>query len=377
LAVIGNEQIRNQMLTPAALHHILPTGLLGAFAGFILFAFLSTHTSYMLAWGGILIQDVIIPIRGRKLEPKEHMLWIRLSIVFVAFFIICFSTFFQQNENLYMFLDLTGGLYLTGAGIVLLGGLYWKRGTTPAAWASIIVGAVLSLAGFIVRSKYDTFCRESGQSVSFYVVLCIAVAILVLAAINLFKRRLLFTMFLVLVSLLLTFLAFWFRDSFPNVLDGRLISFYVTMIAVVSFFIVSEITREPSIDLNEIMNRRKEEVEARKSLRWYQFASEVPKGDRILIPFLYGSIFIFVTAFIAAWIYCNFVDVPLEFWAKFWKYYVYSMFWIGAAFMVWVITGGFRNIFQLFRNLHSQAEDTTDDGSVTGHHASGTEQSLS
>ena len=87
------------MITPAALQFIMPKGMLGAFAGFVLFAFLSTHTSYLLAWGGGLIQDVVLPIRGKALEPKKHMRFIRISVLCVAVYIVLFSTLFKQNEN--------------------------------------------------------------------------------------------------------------------------------------------------------------------------------------------------------------------------------------------------------------------------------------
>ena len=40
------------------------------------------------------------------------------------------------------------------------------------------------------------------------------------------------------------------------------------------------------------------------------------------------------------------------------------MFGLGAAFMIWVITGGFRDLFRMFKNLKAQEDDAADDGSV-------------
>ena len=39
--------------------------------------------------------------------------------------------------------------------------------------------------------------------------------------------------------------------------------------------------------------------------------------------------------------------------------------------MGWVITGGFRDLAKMFRNLKTQEANEADDGSVERHHASG------
>jgi len=292
----------------AALKYILPTGLFGGFAGFVLFAFMSTHTSYLLAWGGTLVQDVIIPVRNKRFEPRQHMMWIRISIIFVALFIVLFSTFYPLNDRIFMFLDLTGGLFLSGCSVVLLGGLYFKRGTITAAFTSMITGIVLTISGFIYRI-YD-----------------------------------------------------------PEFLNGTVMSFYIALICIAEFVSVSFLTKDVNIDLNELLNRRKEDIEARKNLKWYQLSPEVPRGDRILIPCMYAAIALFIIGFIGTWIYNSFVDIPTEKWMSFWHGYICAMFGLGGIFLLWVITGGFRDLFRLFKNLKIQKVDVTDDGRVTSHH---------
>ena len=37
-----------------------------------------------------------------------------------------------------MFLALTGAIFVGGAGSAIIGGLYWKRGTTAAAWTAMV-----------------------------------------------------------------------------------------------------------------------------------------------------------------------------------------------------------------------------------------------
>ena len=93
--------------------------------------------------------------------------------------------------------------------------------------------------------------------------------------------------------------------------------------------------------------------------------------DKILIICMFSIIGLFALTFITAWIYNSAVDVPAEKWVGFWHGYVYTMFIAGVIFLVWVVTGGFRDLVRLFKNLLTQEVNVKDDGSVDGHHASG------
>ena len=53
-----------------------------------------------------------------------------------------------------LFFAVTGAIFAGGSGAVIIGGLYWKRGTTAAAWTAMIVG--MSLAGFGIVIKDET-----------------------------------------------------------------------------------------------------------------------------------------------------------------------------------------------------------------------------
>ena len=46
---------------------------------------------------------------------------------------------------------ITAAIFAGGSGAVIIGGLYWKRGTTTAAWTAMIVGAFISVGGVLVK----------------------------------------------------------------------------------------------------------------------------------------------------------------------------------------------------------------------------------
>ena len=56
-----------------------------------------------------------------------------------------------------MYWSITGSIFLGGAGSVVVGGLYWKRGTTAGAYCGMIIGSVLAFTGGVVRALYPDF----------------------------------------------------------------------------------------------------------------------------------------------------------------------------------------------------------------------------
>ena len=118
---------------------------MGALTTVMLMATIGTHDSYLHSWGSIFIQDVIMPFRRKPFAPEQHLRVLRLSILGVCIFIFLFSMIFQQSEYIFLFFAITGAIFTGGSGAVIIGGLYWKRGTTAAAWSALITGSVIAV----------------------------------------------------------------------------------------------------------------------------------------------------------------------------------------------------------------------------------------
>ena len=78
------DAVRIQMQVPVILRTMIPKGLMGAMCAIMLAAFISTHDTYLHAWGSIFIQDVVMPFRKKPFEPKQHIKMLRWSIFGVA-----------------------------------------------------------------------------------------------------------------------------------------------------------------------------------------------------------------------------------------------------------------------------------------------------
>ena len=285
LSTIANPQVQSQMITPTAIKYILPTGLLGAFGAVVLFAFISTHDTYLLAWGGLLIQDVIIPLKKKELNPQEHMRWIKISVLAVAVFIVIFSLVFRQVDNIFMFFDISASLYIGSAGIVLLGGLYWNRGTTQAACATMITGCILSIAGFA------------------------------------------------------------YRQINPDFLDGRIMSFYVVLICITEYIIVSLLTpKQTNFDVATLKGNTAETY-------------LVTKKDKILIRTLISCIAIFILAIISVGLYSMAKEVSIGTWLSFWRIFIIAMFIVGTSFLIIITIGGIVDLKKLFSGLKGKSSE--------------------
>jgi len=164
---ITNESVKGQMRVPIVAVNILPVGVKGLLAMIFLFFSFTCHDTYMHSWGSIFIQDVYMPIRNKVLSPEEHIKILRWSIMCVAAFAFVFSLLYQPTEKIYFFFAITGTIWLGGSGAVIIGGLYWRRGTTAGAYAGLISGAVIGTAGLILprvwKARYGVDFPINGQ----------------------------------------------------------------------------------------------------------------------------------------------------------------------------------------------------------------------
>jgi SSS family solute:Na+ symporter len=154
VGLIADKQAQEQMQVPVALAHLLPVGIRGMLCVVLLMGIFGGDATHLHSWGGILIQDFLVPLRKKPFGPKAHLFALRCSIFGVAFFAFLFGAFFHMNDYINMWWSITQSVYVAGAGSAIIGGLYWKRGTTTAAWTAFILGPILSLGGVVMEEVY-------------------------------------------------------------------------------------------------------------------------------------------------------------------------------------------------------------------------------
>ena len=100
-----------QQRVPLLLREVLPPWAAGAFAAAMMGFFLSTHTTYLHAWGTVLVQDVLLPITGPR-DRLTHLRWLRRSVVLVALLIFLWSWLVPTRDFILMFMSLSGSCLL-------------------------------------------------------------------------------------------------------------------------------------------------------------------------------------------------------------------------------------------------------------------------
>ena len=144
---------------PIFLGQLLPAGLLGLLTAGLLAAFMSTHDSYLLAWSSVISEDVVNPLRAAWGRKRLGGLWVtRASVVVIGGFLLVWGIWYQLPESVWTYMGVTGSIYLSGAAVALVGGMYWRRASSTGALLAL-GGGSLSLFG-LFPVKCQTFVAE-------------------------------------------------------------------------------------------------------------------------------------------------------------------------------------------------------------------------
>jgi SSS family solute:Na+ symporter len=330
---------------PLALGAFLPAGLLGLFVAAMYGAYLSTDDTYLHSWGAIFVQDVVLPIRSMftesPLAASTHLLLLRIAIFAVAAFAFCFGLLYQSSQYIAMWGAITASVFVAGAGVVIIGGLYTRRGTTPAAWSAMTVGLVLSLFGILAKDVPSAFVWLEGTRLHDAIM-----------AVHENKR-----------------------------LSGQVLSFIAMLAAISTYALVSLLLRRPLFDLERMLHRgrhrellpeserdfREDAADGDGPPRWMRllgFNREYTRTDTwiswITVAWPLGWTLVFLGGLVVAALGWTTRDG----WLAFWHVYVWLVFLVGCVIVLWFTIGGFRDLFRMRMHLRRYAADARDDGSV-------------
>ena len=149
--------VNGQTLTPidampAMLANILGPGVRGIVVAGMLAATMSVNSSYLLGWSAVISQDVIMPIRralGKgALSSRSQILVNRIANLFVSLFLMFWGLYYTPPGAVYLYLNITGTIFLAGAFVCVIGGLYWNRSNTLGGYLAMLSGAAGAIIPF-------------------------------------------------------------------------------------------------------------------------------------------------------------------------------------------------------------------------------------
>jgi solute:Na+ symporter, SSS family len=138
---------------PRMLGQIVPAGFLGLLVAGMLAASMSTYSAYVLAWSSVLARDVIACARREDLPDRTVIAITRVGSVLVGIFLLVFGLWYRIPDTAFQYLAVTGSMYVSGALICVVGGMYWRRANLVGAYAGLGLGAVAPL-GFLLLEKF-------------------------------------------------------------------------------------------------------------------------------------------------------------------------------------------------------------------------------
>ncbi len=344
LDAMDNDALAGQVRVPMAIARFLPMGVTGAFLAIMILLMISTDTTYLHSWGSILVQDVVMPMRGQPMSPTQHLKALRWSIVGVTVFAFLFSWRYHQTTQIFMFFALTGSIYLGGAGSVIIGGLYWKKATNAGAWASMITGSVVAATGFFLEHFWDNVIgvlQNLGMANAWMIA---------------------------------------HQADFP--INGQWMWMIAMLSAIVVFVVVSWMTCREDFDMDRMLHRGQyardvtgknlPALDLEKPPRTWRALVGVDasftRGDKWLAGFVVAwSMFFFgLWAVVTIW---NVISPwPNEWWAwYFWYQGIVFALMVGAITSVWFSWGGTRDLLRMFAKLKTLKRHSADDGWVIGH----------
>ncbi len=343
---IKDSATQDQMRLPTALSQFLPTGIRGMLLSICVMGIISGDGIHLHSWGSILIQDVIMPFRRTPLAPRQHLTLLRLSIVGVALWAFCFGVFFPQTTYVQFWWAVTEAIFIGGAGVAVVGGLYWSRGTTAGAWSGLLVGSSLAAMGVLA----DLYCRLALPAGQEWIVHGIQ-----------------------------------FSQNHAFLLNGVQVSFFSGIAACVAYGAVSWVTGREKFNMDRLLHHGAYAVEpegpadapAAKGERvpWVHrilgIDGQFNRMDRwITLSIFWWSMFWFVV-FVAGSVFYLLVrrsghDSEYNgYWATYYLITGISLpLIIGTGTTIWFTIGCFQDMRVFFRRLHEEKVNFQDDGSV-------------
>ncbi|WP_309386189.1 sodium:solute symporter family transporter [Cerasicoccus frondis] len=350
----------HQMMLPVALRNILPIGLMGLFCLLMLMLLISTDDSRVFNASSTIVQDIILPFRKKPFTPKQHLIVLRLSSVGVCLFFFVVSIFFVQLDYIMMFTVIMTGLWLGGAGPIMIFGLYSRFGNSVGAFCSLVFGSGLSLVGLLLQRNWAD---------SVYPWLDARDWIAPIG--NLLEN----------VSRPFNPYIVWQMDAVKFPINSYELYFMAMLSGITAYVVGSALTQRKPFNLDRLLHRGEYDVanEYKEPFRWslrngfkklIGVTPEYSLGDRIIAysVFGYALIYKFGICFCAVLIWNLISPWPAHWWSRY--FFITSLCVtavLGIISTIWFLIGGIIDIRKLFRDLAARIDDPLDNGMVEGH----------
>ena len=324
----------------------------------MILAMISTDDSRIFSATITISQDVILPFIKKQMTPQQHMWLLRGVAIAIGVFFYLGSSYMAQLDYINLFVTITISMWTGGCAPVMIFGLYSRFGTTIAAWTSLLTGMVLSLVAIVIDRNWADiiypFLERRGWTESIGSVL---------------EK----------ISAPLPWIE-WHMNAQRCPINGYEFSFFITILTLVLYIVVSYLTCKEPFNLDRMLHRGKynldgenkdtEKLSLKNALRKILgITPEYTTGDKAIAWafFVYSFIYQFIIIFLVVLVWNIVTPWPVEWWSKY--FFIVQLLIPGIlAFITtfWYGIGGIKDLIQLFRDLEKRKINHLDNGMVDG-----------
>lgn len=136
---------------PQLMAIIVPAGLFGLIVAGMLAADMSTNSSYLLAWSSVIYNDLLEPVHRNRWPEKKGILVNRILVGLIGLFLLFYGLWYPLKGDLWVYLQVTGSIYLSSMMVLLIAACYWNRANSWGAMAAILMGGLIPITYLILQ----------------------------------------------------------------------------------------------------------------------------------------------------------------------------------------------------------------------------------
>ncbi|AQQ10259.1 putative transporter [Sedimentisphaera cyanobacteriorum] len=333
------DEVSSQMRLPLVIGNIIPVWLKGLFCAAMLAAFISTHNTYLHSWGSMFMQDVVLPFRKKPLSNKHHLRLLKLAMIGVAIYVFFFSLNFKHAQRIMLYCQITASIFFAGAGTVIIGGLYWKRGTNKAAWFAMAAGVIFSIIAIMITQS-GVSAVDGAIEKPFWVSVTSGLEKIGCAE------------------------AFWEMARNIFALNSQEFLFIISCLCITIYVITSLVSKEPAHNMDKLLHRGKYAIKDDQIAQLNKedsiasrlgLSKSFTKGDCAIAIVSIVWIVFWLIVFIAGSVMRK--SITDTQWLDFWYVWMWVMYIVGIIVMIWLTIGGFKDLKVFIKTLKGLGQD--------------------
>jgi solute:Na+ symporter, SSS family len=141
---------------PIYLSSSLPMGLMGLLLAAMLAADMSCTSSYMITWGSVIYNDLMVTLHKGRWPEKRGIFWNRIIVSLIGIFLLFYGLWYPLKSDVWTYLTITSSIYLASISSLLIACCYWKRANNWGAAGAIVLGALAPILYLVLEQVPTT-----------------------------------------------------------------------------------------------------------------------------------------------------------------------------------------------------------------------------